>query len=127
MLAVGFAMLLSSWWAAFTLLRRKVCSPLLLRVLSLMTFSGWVAVLAGWYVTEVGRQPWMVYGQLRISELVADHAPGTVLTTLIAYVLLYGFLLVSYIATLRYMATKPARSLMELQQPAITGGEIAHG
>lgn len=127
MLAVGFAMLLSSWWAAFTLLRRKDCSPLLLRVLSLMTFSGWVAVLAGWYVTEVGRQPWMVYGQLRISELVADHAPGTVLTTLIAYVLLYGFLLVSYIATLRYMATKPARSLMELQQPAITGGEIAHG
>ncbi len=127
MLAVGFAMLLSSWWAVFTLLRRKDCSPLLLRVLSLMTFSGWVAVLAGWYVTEVGRQPWMVYGQLRISELVADHEPGTVLTTLIAYVLLYGFLLVSYIATLRYMATKPARSLMELQQPAITGGEIAHG
>jgi cytochrome d ubiquinol oxidase subunit I len=35
------------------------------RVLVGMTFSGWVATLAGWYVTEIGRQPWLVYGVLR--------------------------------------------------------------
>ena len=44
-----------------------------------MTFSGWVATLAGWYVTEIGRQPFVVYGLLRTADLVAPHAPGMVL------------------------------------------------
>ena len=75
-----------------------------------MTFSGWVAVLAGWYVTEIGRQPWMVDGLLHVRDLVADHATGTMLGTLAAYLALYVFLLVSYIAALRYLSAKPAES-----------------
>jgi len=122
MLAVGVAMLVVSWWAAWTLLRKRDCSRLLLRVLSWMTFSGWVAVVAGWVVAEVGRQPWIIYGQLRVADVVAAHSAGTVLTTLLTYVLLYVFLLVSYIYALRYLATKPARSLSE---PGLVPGYAA--
>lgn len=126
MLAMGMAMLIVSWWAAWQLLRRKTCSPLLLRVLSAMTFSGWIAVLAGWYVSEVGRQPWIIYGQLRISEVVADHGGGVVLSTLLAYAALYVFLLISYVAALRVLATKPARSLLAGQAQTTQGGFV-HG
>lgn len=76
-----------------------------------MTFSGWVAVLAGWYVTEIGRQPWIVEGLLRVSDVAADHSAATVGGTLFGYVLLYAFLLLSYVAALRQLALKPAASL----------------
>ena len=123
MVAMGMLMLLTSWWATFILLRKKPShisnkNPWLLRILSWMTFSGWVAVLAGWYVTEIGRQPWIVYGLLSSAEVVANHSGGTVLSTLIIYLALYVFLLGSYIFTLRHLATKPAQSLVTLQQQA---------
>ncbi len=115
MVGVGMLMVMVGWWAAWRLFRRRDEDRdnqiWLLRALSVMTFSGWVAVLAGWYVTEIGRQPWVVSGLLRTSEVVADHSSATLMGTLFGYVLLYAFLLVSYIAALRYMATKPARSL----------------
>lgn len=119
MLAVGVAMLVVSWWAAWLLLVKKTSNRLLLQVLSWMTFSGWVGVLAGWIVAEVGRQPYIIYGQLRVAEVVAPHGAGTVLSTLLAYLALYGFLLVSYIVALRYMATKPARSLLNEPMPGL--------
>ena len=79
-----------------------------------MTFSGWVAVLAGWYVTEIGRQPWIVQGLITVSEVVADHPASLVLTSLLAYVAIYAFLLVSYIAAVFYLSSKPAQSLTTL-------------
>ncbi|MFN2287230.1 MAG: cytochrome ubiquinol oxidase subunit I [Chromatocurvus sp.] len=131
MLATGGLMLVIAWWAAWQLRgvrhsggrhsggrhtggrhtggRRP--GPGLLWALSAMTFSGWVAVLAGWYVTEIGRQPWIVEGLLRVSDVVADHSAATVGGTLFGYVLLYAFLLVSYVAALRQLALKPAASL----------------
>ncbi|MZR63382.1 cytochrome ubiquinol oxidase subunit I [Alcanivorax sp. DP30] len=115
MVGVGMLMVLVGWWALWRLFRDREESssahPWLLRAMSIMTFSGWVAVLAGWYVTEIGRQPWIVDGLLKTSEVVADHSSATVAGTLFGYVLLYAFLLVAYIAALRYLATKPARSL----------------
>ena len=127
MLAVGVAMLMASWWAAWELLYRRQCSRALLRVLSLMTFSGWVAVLAGWYVSEVGRQPWLIYGELAIAEVVADHGGGTVLATLLTYAVLYAFLLISYVAALRYLATSPARSLLDSGPADAVPGGLSHG
>ena len=123
MVGVGIAMLAVAWWATWTLLHKpqahdKTKSAALLRVLSWMTFSGWVAVIAGWYVTEIGRQPWIVHGLLTSREVVADHPGGTVLATLIIYLAIYVFLLLSYVLTLRYLSTKPAQSLITLQQQA---------
>lgn len=92
-------------------------------------FSGWVAVVAGWYVTEIGRQPWIVDGVLRTADVVADHASATLTGTLLGYVALYVFLLMAYIGALRYLASKPAASLAIKQQPIVSqqqGTEGAH-
>jgi cytochrome d ubiquinol oxidase subunit I len=122
MLATGGLMLLVSWWGAWTYLRRREPGQRLLLAVSAMTFSGWVATLAGWYVTEIGRQPWIVSGLLRTADVVADHASATVGGTLVGYVGLYLFLLVSYIQALRYLATKPARSLG--LEPGLPGAAV---
>jgi cytochrome d ubiquinol oxidase subunit I len=111
MVGMGFLMLLVAWIACWQWWRQGKLKPLMLRVVAAMTFSGWVAVLAGWYVTEIGRQPWIVYGLISTAEVVADHTQGILLTTLISYALIYAFLGVSYIGTLFYLSSKPARSL----------------
>lgn len=123
MLGMGMLMLLVSWWAALQFLRGKPIGKNLLLVLSAMTFSGWVAILAGWYVTEIGRQPWIVYGLLRSADVVADHSSATLTGTLFGYIGLYVFLLVSYIQALRYLASKPAQSLSLL--PTAKGDTVA--
>jgi len=116
MLGMGVLMLLVSWWAAWPFLRGRSLGSRHLLALSAMTFSGWVAVLAGWYVTEIGRQPWMIYGVLRTADLAADHAGATLTGTLLGYLGLYVFLLASYIQALRYLSSKPAQSLSLLPQ-----------
>ncbi len=121
MVGLGMLMLIVSWWGVWQLFKKKDLSPLLLKVFSWMTFSGSLAVLAGWYVTEIGRQPWIVYNLVRTSEIVADHSSATLMGTLVGYIGLYIFLLVSYIGALRYLSTRPARSLVllhEYEQPA---------
>jgi len=114
MVGMGLLMLLVSWAATWQYLRRKHLNAATLRVLFAMTFSGWVAVLAGWYVTEIGRQPWIVHGLIRVSDVVANHPAGLVLSSLIAYAVIYAFLLVSYIGAVFYLASKPAQSLLRV-------------
>jgi cytochrome d ubiquinol oxidase subunit I len=119
MVGMGILMLLVSWWCAWTLWRRRTAgagshttalfSRWQLRLLTAMTFSGWVSTIAGWCVTEIGRQPFTVYGVLRTADLVGDHPPGMVLSTLVAYLLTYVFLLSSYVLVLMYMASHPAQ------------------
>ncbi|TXS93999.1 cytochrome ubiquinol oxidase subunit I [Parahaliea maris] len=120
MLGIGMAMLVSAWWAAAVLLRRREPGRPLLRVLSLMTFSGWLAVLAGWYVTEIGRQPWIVEGLLTVQDVAADHSSATLSGTLFGYVMLYVLLLAAYIGAVRNLSSKPAES-----QRTIAVGELA--
>ncbi|ELA8174337.1 cytochrome ubiquinol oxidase subunit I [Vibrio alginolyticus] len=106
MVGVGVLMLLVSWYGAVTLARKKALpKPYLYTVLA-MTFSGWIATLAGWYVTEIGRQPWLVSGVLRTSEAVTTVASSSVMTSLIMYLAIYAALLVAYIHTLFYLARK---------------------
>jgi cytochrome d ubiquinol oxidase subunit I len=115
MVGIGLLMIAVSWIAAWTTRRGRPPPAGVLHGLSAMTFAGWIATLAGWYVTEVGRQPWLVYESLAVAETVAPHGAGKVGGTLIAYALLYAFLLAAYIGTLRYLGTKPAASLKMLQ------------
>lgn len=114
MVGMGTLMVLVAWWAGWGLRGGRTLGARPLAALSWMTFSGWIAVLAGWYVTEIGRQPWIVQGLLQTADVVADHSTATLSGTLLGYLLLYVFLLASYIGALRYLSTKPARSL-ELQ------------
>ena len=106
MVGVGVLMLLVSWFGAARLARKKALpKPYLYTVLA-MTFSGWVATLAGWYVTEIGRQPWLVSGVLRTSEAVTPVASSQVIISLVMYLVIYAILLVAYIHTLFYLARK---------------------
>jgi cytochrome d ubiquinol oxidase subunit I len=123
MVGVGVLMIAVSWWALASMLKRGMPSPAVLRALSWMTFSGWVGTLAGWYVTEIGRQPWLIRGVMLVEEAVAPHAPPTVATSVAAYFLLYAFLLTAFVGTLRYLSTKPAASLKLGNPPAVGARE----
>ena len=79
-----------------------------------MTFSGWIATLAGWYVTEIGRQPYLVSGVLKTADAVTTIASSNVLLTFIIYVTVYVVLLVAYIKTLFLMARR-AVEIEEIQ------------
>jgi cytochrome d ubiquinol oxidase subunit I len=106
MVGVGLLMLAVSWLTSFFILRKKQLPKWMLVTLVGMTFSGWIASLAGWYVTEIGRQPWLVTGVLKTAEAVTT-VPGTqVATSLALYLTLYAFLLIAFIQTLFYLARK---------------------
>ncbi len=106
MLGVGFLMLASAWLASSYLLRKKHLPPKILTLCTWMTFSGWVATLAGWYVTEVGRQPYLVSGILTTEQAVTQIPAGNVALSLTLYALLYTGLLIAYIKTLFLMARR---------------------
>jgi len=106
MVGMGILMLLVSWTGVYMLKRRRGMSPWFGRVLVTMTFAGWVATVAGWYVTEIGRQPYLVEGILRTADAVSGVPAPMIGLTLTAYLLVYVFLLASFITTLFYMARK---------------------
>jgi cytochrome d ubiquinol oxidase subunit I len=122
MVGVGSLMLLVASFTAWRLWRQRrqpevVLPKPLLWVLAGMAFSGWVATLAGWYVTEIGRQPFLVYGLMRTSEAATTLPPPYIALTLTAYLVVYGLLLVTYVGVLKYMAENPK----EHKQEALTG------
>jgi len=121
MVGIGVLMLLVSWACCWQFWRKGSINKFSQQVLFIMTFSGWVAVLAGWYVTEIGRQPWMVTGLVTTAEVVADHSAGILITTLSAYVAMYAFLLISYIGAVFYMSSKPAQSLLHMHNYGLPG------
>jgi len=84
-----------------------------------MTFSGWVATVAGWYVTEIGRQPWLVQGVLATKDAASDVAGGMIASTLIAYLVVYVILLVAYISTIFYLARKAGEPEKDLTKSPI--------
>ena len=62
-----------------------------LRFALVMGPAGLVAILAGWYTTEIGRQPWVVYGLMRTADAVSPHAPATLAVSLALFVVVYVF------------------------------------
>jgi cytochrome d ubiquinol oxidase subunit I len=105
MVGMGFLMLLLSWYGAWRL-RRPSVPRSLLWCFAAFTFSGWVAVLAGWLVTEIGRQPWLVTGVLRTAEAVGEASGTEVGSSLTGYLLIYTMLLASYMVVLTHLARK---------------------
>jgi cytochrome d ubiquinol oxidase subunit I len=90
MVALGFAMLGLGLWSLVARFRGRLHdSPMLHRAALLMAPSGFVAVLAGWVTTEVGRQPWTIHGLLRTSQSVAPLDAPAVAGSLLAFVVVY--------------------------------------
>ena len=106
MVGVGLLMLAVSWLAAWQLRRHRELRPWMVRVLVGMSFSGWVALLAGWYTTEIGRQPWLVQGVLTTAQAASTVPAGSIALTLTLYLVLYALLLVAYVSVLFHLAAK---------------------
>jgi cytochrome d ubiquinol oxidase subunit I len=92
MVGLGFAMIGLGLWS---LLNRRggrlFTSRPFLRAALIMGPSGLVAILAGWITTEVGRQPWVVYGVMRTADAVSPHKAGPLALTLALFIIVYFF------------------------------------
>jgi cytochrome d ubiquinol oxidase subunit I len=92
MVGMGLVMLAVGWLGCFLRVIGRLETTRWFLWGTFLSFpSGFVAVISGWYVAEVGRQPWVVYGLLRTADA---HTPtlttGDVLTSLIGYVAVYA-------------------------------------
>jgi len=110
MLALGmtmFALAVISLWLRWH--GRLYSARWFLRALVLMTPSGVLATLGGWYTAEIGRQPWVINGMLRTADAVSPVPATTLLSTLITFVCVYTvFFLAFLIFTLRLIRRGPA-------------------
>ncbi len=109
MVGVGLAMIALSWVGAWVTRRKRFAPRSLLWVFAGFTFAGWVATLAGWIVTEMGRQPWLVQGVMRTSEAIGDVSGGQLGASLVAYALTYTGMLFAYVVVLTHLAGKGAK------------------
>ena len=90
MVGIGFAMLGVGMWSLFARWRGKLYDwGWLHRAALVMGPSGFVAVIAGWVTTEVGRQPWTVYGLLRTVDSASPLNAPAVAASLVAFIVVY--------------------------------------
>ncbi|HCR4068552.1 TPA: cytochrome ubiquinol oxidase subunit I [Proteus mirabilis] len=88
----GLGMLMICLGLLSVILRKKkrlYHSPLFLRFALLMGPTGLIAILAGWFTTEIGRQPWVVYGLQRTKDAVSAHGDIQMSLSLLAFILVY--------------------------------------
>jgi cytochrome d ubiquinol oxidase subunit I len=105
MVGVFFLMFFAAITATWQLLRNGTLNKLMAKFLVVMTFSGWVATVAGWYITEIGRQPWLVYGVLRTADAAAKNVSSEMLlSSLVMYIGTYIVLILSFISAVYYFA-----------------------
>jgi cytochrome d ubiquinol oxidase subunit I len=127
MVGTGVLMLLTSWATAWSLRRRNRLPPLLLKGLVVMTFSGWIGVLSGWYTTEIGRQPFLVTGVLRTADAVTSIPAGNIGLTLALYLLLYAVLITAYVSVIFYLARQAGQADSKASEPTAHGPGVLAG
>ena len=114
-------MLLTAFVGFYLTRKNKELPKWLLKSLSVMTFSGWLGVIAGWYVTEIGRQPYLVSGVLKTADAVTKVPANMILGTLVMYLALYIGLIASYIWVVFYLARQANLvQMIDAQKPGQT-------
>ncbi len=109
MVGVGTLMVLVAWVGVWILRRGAAPPRWLLWSFAGCTFAGWVATLAGWLVTEIGRQPWLVTGLLRTADAVGKIPAAQLGASLTGYVVTYAAMLVAYMVVITHMAGRGAQ------------------
>ena len=125
MVGLGMAMIALSWFAAWATRRSRAPSRPLLWSLAAFTFSGWVATLSGWIVTEIGRQPWLVHGVLRTREAVGEITGAQLGVSLTGYVLTYAAMFVAYMVVLTHLAGEGAEAASAKSVPGASAAGAA--
>ncbi|WP_143691756.1 cytochrome ubiquinol oxidase subunit I, partial [Xanthomonas axonopodis] len=121
MVGLGMAMLLLAWISAIAWWRGRLHARPLILAWNLMLPAGFMALVAGWFVTEIGRQPWVVYGLLRTADAVGPQSTATVAVSLLVYLLGYAFVFgfgIFYLTKLVRAGPQPSRD-----GPDVAGGD----
>jgi cytochrome d ubiquinol oxidase subunit I len=92
-----------------------------------VTPLGFLAVLAGWTTTEAGRQPWVIYGQLRTVDAIAPVSAEAISLTLVIFFLLYNILLVAFLWFAARIAIKGPASGSEVDPREVRPGLARSG
>ena len=121
MVGLGVLMIALGAWAAWSRMRGRLYSSLpLLRFALLMGPAGLVAILAGWFTTEIGRQPWIIQGLMRSADAVSPHGIAQMGTTLAIFIAVYFAVFgAGTVYGLRLIRTGPS--------PAATEAEHVYG
>ena len=116
MVGIGVLMLLVVIWSAIQWKRGKLTeTKSLLRAWMIMTPAGFIAILAGWYTTEIGRQPYVIYGLMRTEAAASNLNPASVATSLAVFASVYLFVFIAgtyYLLKLLRKGPQPVEEAM---------------
>jgi len=133
MVGMGVLMLILGWVGAWLWARGRLFKTRwYLEVAQYAWPLGFIAILAGWYTTEIGRQPWVAYGILRTIDAASPVAPSAVLTTLVLFLIVYACVFamgIYYINRLiEHGPTGAAAAVPQTlpSRPLAAAGEAAH-
>jgi cytochrome d ubiquinol oxidase subunit I len=110
MVGMGVLMLLAAWSGVWATRGGALPRRWMLWAFSGLTFSGWIATLAGWLVTEIGRQPWLVTGILRTADAAGGVTGAQLGASLTGYIITYTVMLIAYMVVLTHLAGKGAHA-----------------
>jgi len=110
MVGLGVLMLALAWAGVWATRSGLLPSRRVLWVFAASTFIGWIATLAGWLVTEIGRQPWLVTGILKTWEATGAVSGAQLGVSLAGYTATYAVMLVAYLVVLTHLAGKGAQA-----------------
>ncbi|RAW93519.1 cytochrome ubiquinol oxidase subunit I [Photorhabdus laumondii] len=113
MVGLGMLMIVAGFWGLWLRYKRRLYqSKAFLRFIFLMAPSGLIAILAGWFTTEIGRQPWVVYGLLRTKDAVSAHGEIHMNISLLLFIAVYSSVFgVGYAYMMKLIRKGPKKEL----------------
>tara|TARA_Y100000588_G_scaffold389152_1_gene491215 strand:- start:748 stop:2142 length:1395 start_codon:yes stop_codon:yes gene_type:complete len=122
MVGLGLLFIGLSYFAAILYYRKKLFQKKwLMRLFMLCTPLGFIATLSGWYVAEVGRQPWVVYGLMTTKQAVSKVDPEAIIISLILFIMTYCLTFSAYLYYLiRFIRKGPSKNVKDMSPPDYT-------
>jgi cytochrome d ubiquinol oxidase subunit I len=112
MVGMGVLMLLAAWSGVWATRKAALPRRWMLWAFSGLTFAGWIATLAGWLVTEIGRQPWLVTGILKTADAAGAASGAQLGASLTGYIITYTVMLILGVGMLMPAASADEQELM---------------